>query len=125
MEKERRTHKRFKTLEGTYAVMNSYGEQICPVLDISMGGISFLYLSNNGVVDKSDQLEILVAGKGLGIAELPCMEVLDFKVDLAEASGSLEKRRACLSFNGLNQRKKEELDLFIRKVMGFSRPQFL
>ena len=116
MNKERREQKRIKPPAETYVIMDSGDYQIYPVLDISTEGIAFRYVTTEGTSDKSQQLDILIAGKGIGIDGLPCVEVKDFKIEMPQSSLSWEKHRVSLKFKSLCPVKKRELGMFIKKM---------
>lgn len=118
MYKERREYQRIIPPPGTYAIMDSSDNQIYPVLDISTEGIAFRYVATNGEADKPGQLDILVAGRGIGIDNLPCVEVMDTEIQAPQRSNSWEKRRASLRFQGLCDGKKRELGQFIKRIEG-------
>jgi hypothetical protein len=73
------------------AVFRSNPAKLGPIIDISMGGLAFRYVGSQKPSDKSLELDILVAGYGFYLSDLPFIPISDFEVADKVSVGSLEE----------------------------------
>jgi len=106
--------------EGVYAVIPEMAPQICQILSIGHGTMSFVYFSKTpietGVLSST---EIVVAGKGFLADNLPFKVISDTPLD--EMGHGKEIKRLCkVRFIALNEASKAQIDhvIYLKEVVA-------
>ncbi len=108
--KDRREFKRFRPQEGTMAInYNALG----PVLDISMGGISFKYMGNYSKKSSSALLGIFLGSEDILIEEISTKVVSDKLIYEGSSFLNTPTRKRSMQFNNLTRLQREHLRDFI------------
>ncbi len=115
MQKEKRNYIRYAPSEDTFAVLRNRFEKIGKVLDISINGLSFLYMP----VKKKDkpplQVDIFLTDNGFHLYRIPCRIIYDIPYDGAAIESALSHRRCGLIFDKIAEEHSEKLKKFLRK----------
>lgn len=112
---DRRLAKRYRVREGVFAVLTADEDKLGQIKDISMRGLSFQYVNDNGSRPESGQLKIIIAGYGLYLDRIAIETVSDFEVQGAFAVSPLKMRQTGLKFVGLTPEQKYQIGRFIRQ----------
>jgi hypothetical protein len=109
---ERRKHRRFQIRQGTYvALVPPYGK-VGPVIDISMGGLSFRYVDGKETTNGS-YINILLTEANFYLENVPVKTILDCEIPDKSASSAIAMRRCGLQFGGLTHNQASQLKFFI------------
>jgi c-di-GMP-binding flagellar brake protein YcgR len=114
MQIERRKHRRYRVKDNTFAVINPEPVKVVPIVDISMGGLSFYLDDGARRLDPASKLEIMVADCSFYLEKLPFQIVSDARAFPDQASNLMEGRRYGLKFGNLGPGQKSYLKYFIR-----------
>ena len=109
--KERREYQRFRVQEGTFAVFGPDSNKIGQIIDISMGGLAFHYMSGeepNG----SKELNIFLAESSFYLRKIPFRTVWDQDTRQVPFS-SIDIRRCGVEFGSLSEAQSSQLESFI------------
>jgi hypothetical protein len=133
---EKRTHKRFRVNKDAFALIRpdaseqlrvadrSMAEIACIVYrskpvrfgrinNISMGGLSFRYITGEEPSDQSLVLDILVAESGFYLENLKFKNISDFEMDDDFAINSFKMRLNRVQFDGLESAMVMKLKYFV------------
>ena len=127
----RRSHKRYKVKDGTFAVLYENSSKLAPIIDISAAGFSFRYSDSQFIDNDRDgkaffyqncksQLEhfstfdIFLVDSGIYLDRLPCKIVSNFELKEMESTNSIPMRRCCVQFEELESEQIADLESFIK-----------
>ena len=110
---ERRKHKRIQVERGAFVGVGPHFEQVGPLIDISMDGLSFRYLAGEKHA-KGLSLDIFMTDRDYYLGYVPFKVVSDSKTRV-HPSGCLTTRRCCVKFGGLTESQMSRLEDFIEK----------
>ena len=119
---ERRKQKRFKVEEGTIAEFQKLDflkagkpriAKSAPIIDISLGGLSFYYIARDTWSVNFKTLTISKSADEIRIENVPFKTVSDFL--LSRLQNSKPKRRCGVKFDELTPDQQSELNTFIQK----------
>ena len=110
---DRRRKKRFRVREGAFAALVNRENKLGQIKDISLVGLSFRYIANEGQSIHPSELRIILAGSGLFLDNLPYKTVSDFEVTNGFTFSSLKMRQRHLAFGDLNSYQESRLNDFI------------
>ncbi len=112
---DRRTHTRFKPRYGAYAAVMSDYRKLGLIKDISMGGLSFSYIPQEGThTPKSDKMIIGFGIDNKALKEVPFKTVMDVKEENIISFSSIPLRKMSVEFEEINVRQKTALDYFVQ-----------
>ncbi|RJP75183.1 MAG: PilZ domain-containing protein [Desulfobacteraceae bacterium] len=111
---DRRKHKRFKVPADAFAIVKNPCFKLGQIADMSLGGISFYYISGKGF-SKNIAVDILLADDDLYIDNLPVSIVSDVNVHLNESLDKTSFKRCGLQFEKLTSHQLSKLSCFIPK----------
>jgi len=111
--KERRKHVRYSLGDGAVAV---FGTSPGPISDISVGGLSFLYLENGRPVPEFESVDILDGSQGFFLEKISCRTVGDCLVVNESPYNLLKLVRRSLEFVGITGVQKAQLESYIHKT---------
>jgi len=109
---EHRKHRRFQIRQGTYVALAPPYGKVGPVIDISMGGLSFRYVDGKGTTNES-YIHIFLTEANFYLEKVPVKTILDFKIPDKSASSSITMRRCGLQFRGLTHNQASQLKFFV------------
>jgi len=111
---DRRQHKRFKVPSDTFAIVKNPSFKLGQIVDMSMGGISFYYISGKEFTKKI-AVDILLADDDFYIDNRPVSIVSDIQVHLNESLEQSSFKRCGLQFDELTSQQRSKLSCFIPK----------
>lgn len=77
MKTNRRLHIRYIPPPDTFAVLGKKSSRVGKVKEISLGGLSLGYVSDQTPLVDPRQVEIFLAGNGFHLSEVPCRLIYD------------------------------------------------
>jgi hypothetical protein len=112
---ERRRHKRFPIRHGGIALVTPPGPSstvVGHILDISLSGLSFRYVSDEGLSRSASEVTIASAENQFYLRRLPIQTVSDFEI-AKMPFGTMSPRRHSLKFRELSDGQTSQLEDFI------------
>lgn len=112
---DRRQARRYRVKEGIFAVVTANKDKLGQISDISMKGLSFRYVNDNGGGLESGELKIIIAGYGLYLDKISIETVSDFEIQGGFSVSPLKMRQTGIRFINLTPEQKYQLGRFIRR----------
>lgn len=109
---DRRKHKRFKVPADAFAIVKNPRFKLGQIADMSMGGISFYYISGKEFSEKI-AVDILLADDDFYVADLPGSIVSDECIFLNQSAEKNAFKRCGLRFEELTSQQRSKLSCFI------------
>ena len=112
---ERRRHKRFHVRDGGIALVTPPGPSstvVGHILDISLSGLSFRYVSDEGINERASEVTIASAENQFYLRRLPIQTISDFEI-AKMPFGTMSPRRHSLEFGELTDGQVSQLEHFI------------
>lgn len=107
---DRRKHTRHRLGDSAIAV---FGNSPGHIKDISLGGLSFIYLDSDRPSPVSDTVDILDGQKNFFLEEIPCRTIVE-RLMVNESPYNLIKMvRRSLEFVGISDHQKIQLESYI------------
>jgi hypothetical protein len=110
---ERREHKRYQVHSGTYVALGPPYGKVGPMIDISLGGVSFEYADRKERTDES-HINIFLTEANFYLEKVPIRTILDFEISDTLAASSVATRRCGLRFEDLTPDQASQIDFFIQ-----------
>lgn len=110
--KERRKFIRYRPKGGTIAVNN---HALGPVINISMGGLSFQYLEGESSTPHSDSLGIFLGSDDVLIDQIRTRVISDQRIALGSVFLQLCTRQRSIQFLNLSEKQRKNLQEFINE----------
>lgn len=115
-DKERRQHTRFRPKDGTMAVNN---HALGPVVNISMGGLSFRYMGEDSSKPIMDMLGIFLGSDNVLIDNIPTKVITDKLISQSTTFLKTSTRQRSIQFTNLTKLQQKNLKDFIStKTLG-------
>ena len=111
---ERRGHLRFRAQDLTFATFGTHGKEVGEIVDISMGGLAFLYIANGDQIHTSGHLEIFAAHNGFHLSEVPFTTISDFALPNEFPTSLIIMMRCGVEFVELTETQVSQLGYFIK-----------
>jgi len=111
---DKRKHTRFRSQDLAFAAFGSHSKEIGEIIDISMGGLAFLYIADGDQINESRELEIYLAKDDFHLKEVPFNTISDFELPNEFPTSSIIMRRRGVQFGDLRQDQVSQLGYFIR-----------
>ncbi len=111
---ERRKHRRYRVKDNTFAVINPEPVKVVPIVDISMGGLSFYLDDGARWPNTASKLEIMVADCTFYLEKLPYQIVVDTRAFPSHSSNLMDGGRYGIKFGRLQPNQTSRLKHFIR-----------
>ena len=111
---ERREGGRFEVEDGAFVLLGPRSSLLGQIIEISLGGLSFLYTTAKEPPKDPSELDILLADHSFYFDKIPCSIVSDFEIRHELSMGSKTIRRCSVSFGELSKDQKLQLEYFIR-----------
>lgn len=111
---ERRAYHRSRISEGTLFVRNSESaNELGSILDISLGGLSFVYSDNGTTLNESNRMDIASVNRDLIIYQLPYQNVNDFEYASGYPFEIQRRRRRGIRFCDLTSKQLEQIKMLL------------
>jgi hypothetical protein len=109
---ERRKHKRFVAKSGAFVILRPFDTGAGRLINISMGGLMFEYVSTKEPSAIATEAEIFVTDSVFRLYGVPCHSVWDLPI-YEMPDMSLHKRRCGVQFGELSPHQTTQLKYFI------------
>jgi len=117
---EQREHKRFQVPMGSFVSLGSNGSVLGQILDVSMGGLSFRYISDEP--KNGSHLDIFSTEHDFHLGNVPFKAVMDFEIDnrvLYKIGGKAHPhcrtmRRGSVKFHKMSRKQRSQLKTFLQ-----------
>ena len=109
---EQRENKRFQVPRDAFAALRPDYIIVGQIINISMGGLGFRYLGNEGPSNASE-LDIFLAGRAFYLYKVPFQTVWDF-VTNEMPSSSINMKVCGMQFRDLTPNQISQLEYFIQ-----------
>ena len=110
IKEERRQFTRFRPKDGTMAVNH---HALGPVINISLGGLSFRYMGEDNSKTVSDLLGIFLGSENILIEKLPTKVVTDKLISQGSTFLKTPTRQRSIKFTNLTKMQRDKLTDFI------------
>jgi hypothetical protein len=116
---DRRKHKRLQAQEGAFVLLSPNSAILGHIVEISMGGLAFLYITCEKPPNGSSELEILLPEQleddhSFYFDQVPFKTISDFAIPNELSLGSTTIRRRGVQFGELTHNQTSALEYFIR-----------
>ena len=116
---DRRKHKRLQAQEGAFVLLGPNSVILGHVVEISIGGLAFLYITGEKPPSGSSELEILLAEQleddnSFYFDKVPFKTISDFAIANELSLGSITIRRRGVQFGELTHNQTSALEYFIQ-----------
>ena len=109
---ERRQHKRFRAKSGAFVILRPCDTGAGRLINISMHGLMFEYVSTKEPSATATEVEIFVTDSVFHLYGVPCQSIWDLPIyELPDIS--LQKRRCGVQFGELSPQHITQLEYFI------------
>jgi len=109
---ERRKYERFQVNSNTYVALGPPYGKVGPVIDISLGGLSFRYVDGKETTNES-YIHIFLTEANFYLEKVPVKTILDFEIPDKSAASVINMRRCGLQFRGLTHDQAFQLKFCI------------
>jgi hypothetical protein len=113
MSVERRRHKRFSVSKGAYVALRPSDYGVGVLIDISMGGLTFDYVTLQPSSVKATELDIFLTDSTFRLLQIPCQSVWDLTIYDFPTS-PIQKRRCGVEFRDLTSHQRLQIEHFIK-----------
>ncbi|MGD8648098.1 MAG: PilZ domain-containing protein [Desulfobacterales bacterium] len=126
MRLEQRKYTRFRAQDTACAAVGADYTPVGRLIDISIGGLSLEYLTDDNAKLKNPQVDIFVRDKNFHLSKLPCKVIYNMRIDAPGKTQTLTngliRKRCGLQFKSLSETHKKQLEAFLRNhVFGVTR----
>ena len=111
---ERRQQKRFQARDGAYVALKPSDAEGGRLINISMSGLMFEYLTDQASSIEATELDILLVDGAFELSHVPCQRIWDLPTYELIPTSPLHKRRCRVEFGELTQSQKAQLEKFIQ-----------
>lgn len=111
---DRRTHKRFKVREESFAFIENGSKILCKIKNISKGGISLVTIANAEHIPDFFDTDIFVTGRVFYLKDVPSKKVSEFPLDSKSLFTTFVKSRVGVQFGDLSNTQTSQLEKFIK-----------
>lgn len=109
---EQRRHRRFPVRNGVIAVPRSSSANIGKVIDISRKGLAVRYEGEQGWLQDSSEIDLLVVDSKYYLARIPIETTADFETP-SSSSIAKKERRCGVQFKNLSDQQAIAIEQFI------------
>ncbi len=111
----KRKYRRFAIKKEAHAVSRPNSSDFCPILDISLGGVSFQYTDDNCFDNKHTEHSLLLCSHEYCVSDIPYSVINNFEVADSSKFKSVTSKIKCVKFERLSPKQHFDLRYFIRK----------
>jgi hypothetical protein len=110
---DRRKHRRLRVQDGAFVILSPSDAGVGRLIDISIGGLSFDYVTTQEPSGEPTELEIFVTDSAFRLYKIPCKTITDFKTFEIPHTRS-HRRRSGVQFGVLTESQKSQIEYFIQ-----------
>jgi hypothetical protein len=111
---DRRKRRRWRVQDGAFVILSPSDAGVGRVIDISIEGLSFDYVTTQEPSGEPTELQIFVTDSPFRLYNIPCKTITDFKTFEIPQTRS-HKRRSGIQFGDLTEGQKSQLEYFMQK----------
>ncbi|MFC1883719.1 PilZ domain-containing protein [Thermodesulfobacteriota bacterium] len=111
---DKREFERYRAKKGAFAVLRNDYRNLGEIVDISIAGLAFHYISAKGKLNGSSELDILLDRKGFHSIMIPFRTISDFELDYEIPAELVKIRRRGVQFTDLKHNQLLQLKNFIK-----------
>ncbi len=113
---ERRKNKRYQIEVGALNLLKcNSDEKVGEIINISRGGLAYLYTSNEGAPNGPSEFDIFWVGNRRLLSNVPCETVTDFRLPKKGFFDFNRKRVRGIRFGKLNEQQIAQIEYCIQK----------
>ena len=116
---DRRKRKRLRVQDGTFVILSPSDAGVGRLIDISLDGLSFDYVTTQEPSGEPNELEIFVTDSALRLYKIPCKTITDLKTFEIPQTRS-HRRRSGVQFGELTAAQKSQIKYFIQKYTEYT-----
>ena len=110
---ERRDSRRFETPDTALVGLGPYCREIGHIMEISMTGLSFSYISDNEPADELKEFDLFMAGSPFYLYKIKCKTIWDTDTVYESRFSAHNIRMRGVQFKELSGIQKSQLEYFI------------
>jgi len=111
---EQRQHKRFRVRDDAVVIFKSPDVGMGRIIDISMDGLTFDYVTSQVLPIKATKLDICLTGTSFCLYDLPCRSIWELSIYKKPPTSLLHRKQCGVQFGGLTDIQKSQLEDFIQ-----------
>jgi len=111
---DRRTHKRFKVREESFAFIENDSKILCKIKNISKGGVSLVTIANAEHIPELFDTDIFVTGRVFYLKDVPSKKVSESYLDTKSLFSTFVKSRVGIEFGDLDNEQASKLEVFLK-----------
>jgi hypothetical protein len=111
---DRRKRRRLCVPDGAFVILSPSDAGVGRIIDISIDGLSFDYVTNQEPSGEPTELEIFVTGSAFRLYKIPCKTITDLKTFEIPQMLS-HRRRSGVQFGKLTRSQKSQIEYFMQK----------
>jgi hypothetical protein len=115
---EHRKYARYLPQNNAFAALGSKYTRVGKIIDISLGGLAFDYISGEYSGQNSSRVDIFLVGNVFHLYNLPCKMVYDIKIHVPHVNNNFIKilttKRCGVEFGELSDDNLAKLKLFLQ-----------
>ncbi len=111
---DRRTHKRFKVREESFAFIENDSKILCKIKNISRGGLSLVTIANAEHIPEFFDTDIFVSGRVFYLKDVPSKKVSESYLDSKSLFTAFVKSRVGIQFGELDSEQVDQLEVFLK-----------
>jgi hypothetical protein len=111
---DRRRLRRWRVQDGAFVILSPSDAGVGRLIDISIEGLSFDYVTTQEPSGEPTELQIFVTDSPFRLYNIPCKTITDFKTFEIPQTQS-HKRRSGVQFGELTEGQKSQLEYFLQK----------
>jgi hypothetical protein len=111
---EKRKFKRYLPDSRAFACLRPGFQKLGKIMDISMGGLAFSYISDKDSIEKSHGVDIFLSGNNFFLNEIGCRVVYSYRIYSYLISGGMLNEWKCgIKFVSATENQRRELKAFL------------
>ena len=111
---DRRSHKRFKVREESFAFIDNDSKILCKIKNISRGGISLVTIANSEHIPEFFDTDIFVSGRVFYLRHVPSKKISQSYIDSNSLFTTFVKSRVGIQFGDLDKKQADQLEIFLK-----------
>jgi len=112
--KNRRKSKRFLPDSRAFACLRPDFVKLGKIKDISRGGLSFRYVSNQDPAKEPNEIDIFLSGNNFFLSKLQCRVVYDFNAHhFSVAPSHVDEWQCGVQFGKITKEQRRKLSVFL------------
>jgi hypothetical protein len=111
---DRRTHKRFKVREESFAFIENDSKILCKIKNISRSGVSLVTIANAEHIPEIFDTDIFVTGRVFYLKDVPSKKVSESHLDTKSLFSTFVKSRVGIEFGDLDKEQASLLEVFLK-----------